>query len=167
MSEDCKKSELRYLGLNLVRDGRDEEALKEALLLEAAKKSAIEVPEALLEEEYSMQLLAYKHNVRYESMATGSMCFPDPEKEAEMSKLLQVEAYQTVKTDLLVKAIIAAEGLTVSFEELEAEAIASAKRLEIPLDMARSFYGEDYGLLKNDLLRKKVVELIYDSAVIN
>ena len=158
--------ELKYLQIRLERSGLDEQQIKEALLEKAAEQSNIHVPKEQVEREYTALVQTAKQRIRYEYMAEGKPFYGFPESFYAALESLRVEAYCSVKTELLLQAVIEAEHLEVSREELEKEGLASAKRLEVTPEMARMFYGDDYGLLKKDLLRRKAIDLIYEHAVL-
>ena len=158
--------ELKYLQIRLDQSNMDEPQIKEALLEKAVEQSTIDVPEDQVEREYTALVQAAKQKIRYEYMAEGQPFYGFPESLYTALESLRAEAYCSVKTELLLQAVIEAEHLEISREELEREGLASAKRLEVTPEMARMFYGDDYGLLKNDLLRRKAIDLIYEHAVL-
>lgn len=70
-------------------------------------------------------------------------------------------ATRMVKTEMVLDEIIKRENFPVSREELETEAQAMAKRLDMSMDVVRSFLGEDMGSLKKDLQIRKAMEYIH------
>lgn len=166
MSFVGEHNRLHYRGIELERGDLDEDQLKEALLNIAVDQSDIDLPISEVEHEYAVMVQAAKQSVRYEYMAKGIPFYQYPDSLYEELEVFRKQAYRSVKTDRLLQGIIREEHLEVSKEELETEGAASAERLDVTEEMARMFYGDDYGLLKRDLLRRKAIDLIYEYAVL-
>lgn len=83
--------------------------------------------------------------------------------EADLHKQFEGEADTRVKTNLVIEAIVAAEGLEATEEEVEAEIKELAESYNMPEDQVRRVLTED--MLKHDINMKKAVDLITSTAV--
>jgi trigger factor len=83
--------------------------------------------------------------------------------EADLHKQFEGEADTRVKTNLVIEAIVAAEGLEATEEEVEAEIKELAESYNMPEAQVRRVLTED--MLKHDINMKKAVDLITSTAV--
>ena len=74
----------------------------------------------------------------------------------------KVSAMERVRRDLALGAVIAAEGIEISDEELEAEYNRLAEEYKMELDQVKAAAPADD--VKKDLAVKKAEQVIYDSA---
>ena len=140
--------------------------LKDLLLNKVLEANNINVPQELIDDEAEMMVQDLYSKARYENMATGGDSIFTLEEQAKQMDEIRAEAFKQVKTRLLLKGIIEAESLNVTREELEEEALAISDRQKMPIEMVKSFLGEDLELLADDLLIKKAIDFIYVHSVI-
>ena len=76
----------------------------------------------------------------------------------ERKKEMEKEAYFTVKSRLVLKELIASRKFSVTRRELEAEALAMARRQNTTVEMIKRFFGEEMELLERDLLERKAMD---------
>lgn len=140
--------------------------LEEAVINAIVACNKIEVPQSKVDNEVNGMVQELYQQLRYDSLSTGDPhFFIHEEVEAQMDSIRD-EAYRQVKTELILKEIIKAERLKVTQEELEAEAYAMSQRQQIPVERIIDFFGKDLKLLENDLLVRKAIDLVCESAVI-
>ncbi len=120
----------------------------------------MEVPEAKVENEMNLIRANLRHRMQYD-MLTGAAdhLFPDLELEQQQDEIRAMAVYE-VKSELVMKALLAQLDLTVTREELEAEAAAMAKRQNTTLDMIKGFFGEDLAMLGRDVKEQKAKDWV-------
>ena len=69
-----------------------------------------------------------------------------------------------MKNDLLLDAIIKAEGIEAAEEELEEYLKKVAESVGATPEQVKQYFGDDY--VANELKKEKASNLIYDSAVV-
>lgn len=151
------------------RPGTGEEArakLEEAVLNKLADLNDIEVPQSKVDNEVNGKVLELYQQLRYDSLTTGNPHFFMHQEVEEQMEEIRADAYRQVKTEMLLQRIIEQEQLEVTQAELEAEARAMARRQQIPVERVFDFFGNDLSLLRGDLLIRKAIDLICDSAII-
>ncbi len=117
----------------------------------------IDVPEEKVAAEEDLIRMDMVHRMRYAAMAGGEF-HPFPQLEVEEQKdEIHAAAVFEVKSELVVKDIIAKQNFTVTPAELEAEAEAMAKRQNTTVDEIRRFFGEDLAMLAGDIRRNKAI----------
>lgn len=116
----------------------------------------VEVSQEDVEEELYRVRADMKHRMIYAQMSGGEL-HPFPEMElAEQTDALMEAAVFEVKEPLVLKELAAKVDVTVTKEELLAEAEAIAAREGSTLDMLRRFFGEDFALLERDVRDRKI-----------
>lgn len=116
----------------------------------------VEVSQEDVEEELYRVRADMKHRMVYAQMSGGEP-HPFPEMElAEQTDALMEAAVFEVKESLVLKDLAAKVDVTVTKEELLAEAEAIAAREGSTLDMLRRFFGEDFALLERDVRDRKI-----------
>ncbi len=140
--------------------------LKDAVLEKVLEANQIEVPQDLVDDEFTMMILEFNHKMKYESLASGSFIGLTQDEIADRTEKFKEEAFKIVKTRLVLKGIIEAENLEVTKDELEEEAKAISIRQQVQIEMVKDFLGEDLELLKDDLLVRKAIDYVHANAVI-
>jgi trigger factor len=141
------------------------ESLEDAAVASVVQASNVEVPEEQLEETVSYMASAHFQHMKYDHMFAGRTYMPSPDESEEQMRLIREEAYQSIKTELVLKQIAAAEKLEVTHAELEEEATRIAERQGMSLTMVKDFLGEDLTSLRQDILLKKAADFVYQHAV--
>ncbi|MBN1317324.1 MAG: hypothetical protein JXA42_17710 [Anaerolineales bacterium] len=140
--------------------------LMDAIIEKILEANDIEAPQDLVDYETRMMAVELYKNRQYERMLSGEDLGFMPDDMADHMEALSKKAFKQVKTRLILEGIIEAENLQITQEELEAEAKAIAVRQQTPVEAVKDFLGEDLALLKDDLLVRKAIDLIYINAVI-
>lgn len=121
----------------------------------------IDVPEKDVVRESEMLEMELKHSAQY-GMMRGEVDIVTIQGEME-ERLREIPnlAYRIVKTEIVLERMIKQLDIRPSRDELEAEARAIGRRKDIPENMLRKFFGEDYGLLIKDLQIRKVLDILH------
>ena len=115
----------------------------------------MEVPEEAVQNELNYLTLQLKHNMQYDRLSGGDLhLFPQQEIQAQEEQLRAAALFEA-KEPKVLKAVIEAQGITVSSEELEAEAQAMAARQNTTIEAIKQFFGEDLKMLERDVLEAK------------
>ena len=116
----------------------------------------IEVPEERIEQEYEMVRVDMKHRMMYAQMSGGEThLFPDLEL-AQMEDELREAALFEAKEPLVLRDLTNKLDVTVTPDELLAEAESMAKRQNTTVEEIKRFFGEDLKLLERDVRENKI-----------
>lgn len=133
--------------------------LTDIQLEQIAIRSGIKIPADELEQEVKLLNAEAAHKRQYDALMNGmSTDMSQPSEEAWEG--LKLQALRNLRIQHLIDETIRKEDFKVTKEELEEEANALAKRQNTSLDMVRGFFGEDFALLKRDVLEKKALEYL-------
>ncbi len=137
---------------------------KDAIVAEMLEAHDIEVPQDLVDAETRMITIELYQEMKYASMLSAGELGFMPDDMADRMEEVRQEAFRAVKTRLVLRNIIETEGLEVTQEELEAEALAISVRQHMPIEMVKGFLGDDLMMLRDDLLVRKAVDSVCSMA---
>lgn len=116
----------------------------------------IDVPQERVEQELQLIRADLMHRMRYEQMMGGpAHLFPDVELAQQEDALLEAAVFEA-KEPLVLRALAQELEMSVTPEELLAEAEAMAQRQSCALDEIKRFFGEDFALLERDVRDNKI-----------
>ena len=119
--------------------------------------SDVEVSQERVEEELYLIRADMKHRMVYEQMSGGAVhLFPEAELAEQQDALLEAALFEA-KEPLVLKKIIAEQGIEATPEELLAEAEALAEREGSTVDMLKRFFGADLSGLARDVTNRKAI----------
>ena len=138
-------------------------------LLEAASSLVrIDVPETLVEEEMERRLHNIVHRLEQQGASIEQYLAATGQGEDDLVAQVRIESVQSVKADLALRAIVAAEGIEVSDEEVDAEVARLAERTGVKLAQFRKEIERGRGLeaVRSELSRGKALQFLVDHAVV-
>ena len=140
-----------------------ESAFEQACVEKAAENCTVEMPKALVEAELDNQMERFAYQLQmsgysveqYAKMMGGDM--------NTMRNAFRPAAEKQAKINLTLNAIVEAEGLTVSEEEIAAEIENLAKQYELDVEKVKSMVPA--AEIEENLKTRKAVKVIVDNAV--
>ncbi len=97
-----------------------------------------EIPEQLVLEELRERIHDLNHRLEGQGMSLGQFLGVTGRSEEEFLEELRAGALQSVKADLALRALVEAEEIEITDEELDEELAAMGARLEMDADQVRS-----------------------------
>jgi len=97
-----------------------------------------EIPEQLVLAELRERIHDLNHRLEGQGMSLGQFLGVTGRSEEEFLDELRAQALQSVKADLALRALVEAEDIQVTDEELDEELAAMGSRLEMDADQVRS-----------------------------
>ncbi len=97
-----------------------------------------EIPEQLVLEELRERIHDLNHRLEGQGMSLGQFLGVTGRSEEEFLEELRAGALQSVKADLALRALVEAEEIEITEEELDEELAAMGARLEMDADQVRS-----------------------------
>lgn len=139
-------------------DARDDEAIRKAV--ENAKIE--EIPHEMAHEEVHRQMDMFLNNLKQQGISPEMYYQMTNSTEEDLHKQFEGDAEFNVRTNLVLEAIVAAENLDATEEDMEKEISDLAKQYNMPEDQVRSVLSPD--LLNRDISLKKAIDLITSTA---
>ena len=147
-------------------DEQAESAFHNELIRKACDNMTVTIPPVMVEEKAEEIVRNYAANfgVRDNSMPLDQLRQMLGLNDEAMKTMIMPGAEFSVKNDLLLDAIIKAEGIEAAEEELEEYLKKVAESVGATPEQVKQYFGDDY--VANELKKEKASNLIYDSAVI-
>lgn len=141
-----------------------EAAVQNAAIDKAVANAKIkELPQAMIESEVHNQMDQYLGNMQRQGIDPKMYYQLTGTTEEDLHKQFESDADQRVRTDLVLNAIVKAEDIEPSQEEIDHEIDTLAADYNMEKDAVRQALTDD--MLKHDIGIKKAIDIITDSAV--
>ena len=138
-------------------------AFEDVLMAKVAEGIEADIPEEMVELQAERMMEQFKQQLASQGIPFDQYLKMTNTAEADFHKQAQGPAADQVKMDLAVEAIIKAEGLEASDEDVESEMKSVAEKYGMDLDTVKKYLRPED--VKEQVIREKVVKLVADSAV--
>ncbi len=139
------------------------EAIQEEVIDKAVENAEIgEIPGAMIEEDVHRQMDQYLSGLQQQGISADMYYKLTGSSEEDLHKQFESGAQKRVKTNLVLEAIVAAEDIKASEEEINAEIKELAAQYGMEEAAVRSALSDD--MLNHDIAIRKVVKEMTDSA---
>lgn len=139
------------------------EAIQEEVIDKAVENAEIgEIPGAMIEEDVHRQMDQYLAGLQQQGISADMYYKLTGSSEEDLHKQFESGAQKRVKTNLVLEAIVAAEDIKASEEEIDAEIKELAAQYGMEEAAVRSALSDD--MLNHDIAIRKVVKEMTDSA---
>lgn len=146
------------------KDAAAKEAIQDAAIELAVDNAKVdEIPNSMIEEDVHRQMDQYLANMQQQGIDTKMYFQLTGTSEDDLHKQFEEGAERRVKTNLVLEAIVAAEKIEPSEEEVSSEISNLAEQYGMEEDAVRSALSDD--MVKHDIAIKKVVDELAESAV--
>ncbi|GAX01897.1 trigger factor [Secundilactobacillus silagei] len=152
------KDELKEKKVTAAHNAIEDEAIGEAV----DNSEIQEVPEAMKEEDIHRQMDQYLANMQQQGIDPKTYFKLTGTSEDDLHKQFAADAERRVKTNLVLEAVVKAEKIEPSEDDLTAEVKDLAGQYGMEESAVRSALSDD--MLKHDIAVKKAVDMITDSA---
>ncbi len=139
------------------------EAIQEEVIDKAVENAEIgEIPGAMIEEDVHRQMDQYLAGLQQQGISADMYYKLTGSSEEDLHKQFESGAQKRVKTNLVLEAIVAAEDIKASEEEINAEIKELAAQYGMEEAAVRAALSDD--MLNHDIAIRKVVKEMTDSA---
>ncbi|MGQ9532259.1 MAG: trigger factor [Desulfotomaculales bacterium] len=171
VSEFDTLEELKVHILNRLRERAEERAdqeVRQAVVAAAADNARVQIPEGMVEAELEALMAEFTLQLRQRGLTVEDYLRVSSLSPEELRARFRPDAYDRVKTVLVLDAIARAEGIIVGEDEIAAEIERLARRRrEDPAGLRKKM--EESGemeVLRRNLQREKTVQFLVDRAVV-
>ena len=137
-------------------------AFENALLEKVAGDIEADIPDAMIDEQCRRFLEEFKQRLQAQGIPYDQYCRMTNMDEAKFMEDGKEPATRQVKMDLAIAAIIKAENLDVTDEEVEEKYKSMAEQYGMELEMLKKYL--DAPTVREQLLNEKAVAVVVDSA---
>lgn len=140
-----------------------ERAFESAVVEKAAANMICDIPASMIEEQLDKHLEQFAYQLQMNGMKLDDYAKMMGSDMSSLRASMRPMAETTVRNNVLLDAVVAAENITVSDEEVNDEIKKLAEQYSMEEDKVRAAVGEES--LKTDLAAKKAMKLLVESAV--
>ncbi len=135
----------------------------EAIIDKMIEKSEIELPEAIITTRAEQMIDEMAQNLQYQGLSLEQyMQYMGTTREG-LREQMRENAEKNVRTDLIVDAVIKAEGIEVTEEDLDAFYADMAKQYSMEVEKIKSYMAGQEEQIKTDLARRKAAKLLNEA----
>ena len=147
-------------------DDQAENSFRNLIMKKAADNMSAQVPDVMIKDKAEEIIRNYAANfgLTDRSMPIEKLSQMMGLDSELMNQSILPSAEFQVRTDLLLEAVIKAEELDASEEEVAAYAEKVAGSVGAPVEQVKQYFGEQ--MLRTELLKEKAQDLIFGSAVV-
>lgn len=138
-------------------------AFEDVLMAKVAKGVEADVPHEMVDLQAEQMTEGFKQQLAAQGIPFDQYLKMTNTTEADFKSQAYGPAEQQVKMDLAISAIVKAEGLEASDDEVEAEMKKVADKYGMDLDTVKKYLRPEE--VKEQVIREKVIKLVADSAV--
>ena len=139
------------------------DAIQDAAIRGAVANAEIEeIPDAMIQDDINTQMNQYLGNMQRQGIDPQTYFKLTGTTEAQLREQLAKDAAERVKTNLVLEAIVAAEKLDATEEEIEQEIKDLAHDYNMDEKVVRRTLTDD--MLKHDIAVRKAIDLVTDKA---
>ena len=148
------------------KEAEAEAALRDELVEKAAANAEVEVPEVMINTEIDRMVQEFGQRLQMQGMNLDLYFQFSGQDEAALRAQMKTDAENRVRVSLVLEAIAAAENVTVSEEDLNAEIEKMSAQFGMTADQIKTALGGT-SVLENDLKTQKTVEILVENAKIS
>lgn len=144
---------------------RNEEAdnnIRNLALEQAVNNAEMEIPDAMIEEEINRSMDQFLQQMQNNGISAEMYYQLTGTNEEALRNQFATEAEQRVSADLVLNAIVEAENIEVSEDDINKEVQDLAKQYNMDEAQVRSVLSED--MLKHDIQIKRAMDMITETA---
>lgn len=134
----------------------------DALMEQVAENLTVEIPDVMVEAQCKQFLDEFKMQLAQQGIPYEEYMKMTGGDEAKFMEDAKEPALRQVRMDLAMQAIIKAEELTVSDEEIEAEYVKMAEQYAMDIEMVKKYLVADQ--IRDELVSRKAIEVVTSSA---
>ena len=138
-------------------------AFEDVLMAKVAEGVEADIPQEMVELQAERMMEQFKQQLASQGIPFDQYLQMTGTTEADFRKQAEGPAAEQVKMDLAVEAIIKAEGLEASDEDVENEMKSVAEKYGMDLDTVKKYLRPED--VKEQVVREKVMKLVADNAV--
>lgn len=140
-----------------------EQALQNSVIEQAVANAEVEVPSVMVEEEADRMVKEFEQRIAQQGLSLELYSQFTGQTEEELKAQISKDAETRVRTREVLAAIVEAEKIEVTEDEVEAEIQKIADSYNMPVEQIKAALG-DVELLKSDIQLQKAIKLLTEEA---
>lgn len=141
-----------------------ENHLRDTLVEKAAEGVEVDIPNALIENETSRMMQEFEQRLQTQGMNLDLYFQFSGQDEEALKAQMKDDAEKRVKYNLTLEAIVKAENIEVTDEDVEAELTKMAEMYNMPIENIKQALGGSAEGLKEDLKIRKAIDFLVENS---
>lgn len=137
---------------------------RETLIEKASENAEVEIPDVMVETELDQMMREFEQRLQMQGMTLEMYTQFSGQDEDQFKDQMRDDAKKRVKTNLTLEAIVEAEDLKVSEEEIDAEVEKMAEMYDTNKEQLIMMLGGNTSVLENDLKFQKAIDFLIDQS---
>jgi trigger factor len=129
---------------------------------QVAENLTVEIPDAMIETQAKQFIDNFKMQLAQQGIPYDEYLKMTGTEEASLLEEAKEPAMRQVRMDLAMGAIIKAENITASDEEVEAEYQHMAEQYSMDIEMVKKYLNDEQ--VRDELISRKAIEVVTSSA---
>ena len=130
------------------------------------ENATMEIPDAMVDTQAENMVEEYAQRLSYQGLSLEQYFQFTGLNAVTLKEQLKPQALKNIQSRLVLEAVIAAEGIEVTEEELENEIAQMAAMYQMEVEKVKEFLGDaEKESMKKDLAAQKAVEFVTNAAV--
>src|SRR5699024_680543 len=146
------------------REQEIENKQRETLIGKVTENAEVDIPEAMVHAEMDQMLKEFDQKLQMQGMNLETYFQFSGQTEEQLKEQMKDDAEARVKTNLTLEAIIHAEDLEVSDEDIDKEVDKMAEMYKMEKDQILGMLGGNADILKEDLKMQKAISFLVDES---
>lgn len=140
-------------------------AKREQLIEQASNNATVDIPEVMVETELEQMVNEFEQRLQMQGMTMEMYAQFSGQDEAALKEQMKEDAEKRVKTNLTLEAIVKAENIEVTEEDVNEELNNMASMYNIEIDQIKQMLGGNTDAIQSDLKFKKAIDFLADNSV--
>lgn len=138
-----------------------------AVIEKVVENAEVDIPEAMIEAQVENQINDFAQRLQYQGMNLDMYLQYTGSNIEAMKAQFRPQAEKQVKGSLVIEAVMKAEGITATDEEVEMELVDMSKKYNMELDKIKELVGEaERENMKKDLAMQNTITMMVNNAVV-
>lgn len=142
-------------------------AMENALVEKAVDNAQMDIPDAMIDSQVDQMIQEFQQRVSYQGISFEQYLQFTGQSLDAMKESMRPEAVRRIQSSLVLEAIVAAENIEATEEDLDKEFERMASMYQMEKDQIASFMGDaEKENMKKDIAIQKAVEFLREQAVV-
>ena len=160
------KADIRAKLLN-DKEEQAKNTMENALVEKAVENATMDIPDAMVESQVDQMVQEFQQRVSYQGISFDQYLQFTGQNPDTFRESMKPEALRRIQSSLVLEAIVAAENIEATDEDLNKEFERMASMYQMEADQIASYMGDaEKENMKNDIAIQKAVDFIREQAVV-
>ncbi|WP_087971827.1 trigger factor [Oceanobacillus rekensis] len=160
--EDLKKKKKEELEAQKKQNAENEK--RETLIQKASDNTEVDVPDAMVDSELEQMIREFEQQLQMQGMTMEMYSQFSGQDESALKEQMKEDAAKRVKTNLTLEAIVEAESLEASEDDVNAELEKMASMYGAEVEQLVQMLGGNTDTIKNDLKMRAAIDFLAENS---